>query len=223
MSSLFSPHYLSPAKRFYDRIKDRYGVELQGIYTDYVMPDGYTAEGLDALLLEDRYRTNAGVNIEPTSWLSRLAGKSRFVVQNVTPFSTPTVEARRQELLSIAKQLVELNPPLQAVVPEGTLDACNINQVYNFIWGCVCSINPEDLAGYALRLQQRGVETKADLPRWHALKHKIEAQCGEKMDWIPRLSTMESVAEVLDQNRDKFSSKAALFSFSPVQQRGVTG
>ena len=200
MSSLFSPHYLSPAKRFYDRIKDRYGVELEGIYTDYVMPDGYTAEGLEKLLLQDKYATNARVMVQRVPLLGR--SENRYVANNMWPDDTETVEARRQELLPIANQLLELNPALKPEVPEGNFNDYNMSQIYHFIWGCVCSFNRDDLVGFALRTQWKGVEQKSELPLWRGLKHKIEKQCGEKMDWVPRFSTLESVAAVFEQHKD---------------------
>ena len=199
MTAFLTPHYLSPAKRFCDRIEERYHVKLEGVSTDYVMPPDYSPEALEALLLQPRYATNARVMVERTSLFSR--SRNRYVAASRWPHETDTVEARRKELLPIANQLLELNPALKPDVPEGNFNDYNISQIFHFIWGCVCSFNRDDLVGFAVKTQWNGVEKAEDYARWRALKHSIEKQCGEQMEWIPRMSTLETIAATFEKHK----------------------
>jgi hypothetical protein len=187
---------LSPTKQFARRIQARFSVDVSAVYHDFALPDGMSPMQLERLLLEDKYRTNAGITIVNRPVLGLLDGVSRVVRFGCPASHGESVAPRTEELRALTKKLITLNPQELGSVDAGSLQYV---QLYNVLWGAACSINTPDLLNFCVRHAPCST-TVAGQAAIQAHADAIYRRCGEKILWTATRATLEMISAALDNS-----------------------
>lgn len=193
---------ISPTKKYCSQIQAKFGITLEGVNQNYIMPNAMSQLEMEKLLLTDRYRTNAHVEVHSRLFLGLFDGVFRYVTLGTTEGSGEATIVVRNELKNIADTIVAAN---REIFADFELENLPLVSLYHFIWGTACSINPADIKDFCIEPAEHRT-CKQLWAKHQKQKAELEDRSGVKIGWQPTTATLNIIQQAFDQYPERIQA-----------------